>query len=432
MENQWWRWLQPGMRIKRWLLAAVGGFLLLLAGFLLAFDQQTIRSIDWLRTGFEGFLRDTVASSNPMAARITVGAEMMLVGTAIALFSLGVLTRRLVRAANPRLSDRKMANHFLRQYALARGPRVVVVGGGTGLSTLLRGLKYLTSNITAIVTVTDDGGHSGQLIGQLGILPPGDIRNCLVALSDAEDSLQRLFQHRFENLPTLHGHSFGNLFIAAMVGITGGFEQAIRKTSDVLAIRGRVLPSTLQHVSLRAEMEDGSILNGETAIVASSLRIRKIQLNPPDAAPLEDALQEIRQADIIILGPGSVYTSVIPNLLVEPLAQQLLASKAVRVYVCNVMTQPGETDGYAASDHLKAIEAHVGKRIVDYVILNKQLPGERLMGKYRTMGQQLVEADTDRLRQMGYRPVTGNFISETDVVRHDPTRLAQAILGLLR
>jgi len=281
--------------------------------------------------------------------------------------------------------------------------------------------------------VTDDGGSSGRLRHELGILPPGDIRNCLIALADAEGAMTALLQHRFQDTTgNLSGHSVGNLLIAAMTQIKGDFEQAIQEISKVLAIRGRVLPSTLTHVSLRAEMDDGACVEGETAIVEYPARIRRMHLNPPDVEPPQEALDAIRQADVIVLGPGSLFTSVVPNLLVPKIADALRATDALRVYVCNVMTQPGETDGFTASDHVRALEAHAGGRVCDYVLVNTATPQPELMERYRASGQDLVLPDVDRIRQMGYKVIMGNFISQTDYVRHDPHRLAQAILRLAK
>lgn len=313
------------------------------------------------------------------------------------------------------------------------GPAVVAIGGGTGLSTLLRGIKQKTNRITSIVTVTDDGGSSGRLVADKKILPPGDIRNCLVALADAEKAMTDLFQHRFEGASgSLSGHSMGNLLIAAMVDLTGDFEKAITEISKVLAIRGRVLPATLQTVRLRAEMVDGSELCGETQIVNSPLQIRRVHLDPQDAQPLEEAIEAIAAADIIVIGPGSVFTSVIPPLLVPGVAEAVAESDAVKVYVCNVMTQPGESDRFTASDHVHAIEANVGRRVFDYVLLNKAMPSQHLLERYSQSGQEFVEPDADRIRAMGLKPILANLISETDLVRHDPMRVADSILRLAR
>jgi uncharacterized cofD-like protein len=311
----------------------------------------------------------------------------------------------------------------------------VVIGGGTGLSTMLRGLKAFTSNIVAVVTVTDDGGSSGKLQKQLNILPPGDIRNCLVALADAETTMTDLFQYRFkggEATEGLRDHAFGNLLIAAMSEISGGdFEQAIRQTSRVLNIRGRVLPSTLQRVCLRAEMEDGTTVEGESNIAHSTQKIKRISLSPGDVRSLDEVQQAIELAEIIVIGPGSVFTSVIPNLLVRGIPEALHRSKGKKVYVCNVMTQAGETDGFGASDHVKAIDAHVSRPVFSYVLMNTGVPSLEMLAKYRQSGSMIVEADTDRVKRMGYRPLPGNYINQTDVVRHDSALLAEAIMRLL-
>jgi uncharacterized cofD-like protein len=407
------------------------GVVMLVVGILLTFDLQCIAAIRELRLLVETALRFLTGTTAPRPARTTFGVELILFGLTITALGATLIIRRIAHAMNPRMNA-NLADQFLRQHALAQGPRIAVVGGGTGLSTLLRGIKYYTSNITAVVTVTDEGGSSGNLQQTLGILPPGDIRNCLVALADAEPALSALFQYRFDQMPALRGHAFGNIFIAAMMGITGDFESAIRKTSEVLAIRGRVLPSTLSSVRLHAEMEDGSHVEGETAIVESPLRVRRMYLKPDDVEPLDEALAAIRQADIIVMGPGSVYTSVIPNLLVNAIREAIHHTKAIKLYVCNVMTQPGETDHYSASDHVKAIEAHVGKRVFDYVLVNTGQPSETLVDRYQQYGQLMVEPDADRIRSMGYRPILGNFMSESDVVRHDPQRLAEAIMKLVK
>jgi uncharacterized cofD-like protein len=265
------------------------------------------------------------------------------------------------------------------------------------------------------------------------MLPPGDIRNCLVALADAEPLMQELFQYRFDaGGEALRGHSFGNLLIAAMLNITGDFEEAVRQTSRVLAIRGRVLPSTLSHVHLEAEMEDGTVLSGETKISAAKQPLRRIMLSNPDAEPLDETLAALETADAIIIGPGSVYTSIIPNFLVKGVAEAVRRSPATRIYVCNVMTQPGETDRFAASDHARVIQEQAGGRVFDYVLMNHEVPSDALLRRYAEAGADWVRPDADRVRAMGYRPILGKFISQTHVVRHDPEALAASILKLLQ
>lgn len=406
------------------------GVLLLLAAVSILFAAGVGSALSWLTERSDLLFQAALPGQSLPVARV-VGASLLSATGVFFLFKSAKQTvRGLTRVINPKMEGRAIDAYY-RKRSLMGGSRVVVVGGGTGLSTLLRGLKQRTSNITAIVTVADDGGHSGVLRREMGIIPPGDIRNCLVALADAEPSMTSLFQHRFdERGGGLAGHSIGNLLIAAMAEIEGDFERGVKALYEVLNIRGRVLPATLSHVVLRAEMEDGSTVEGETAIVDSPLRIRKVHIHPHDPPPLDEALEAIRAADVIVIGPGSVYTSVIPNLLVKGMVDALLAAPAPKVYVCNVMSQPGETDGFTASDHIRAIDAHTGRRVIQYVIVNKAVPSEPLTEKYRASGQELVVPDVDRLKAMGMKPIVGDFISETDVVRHDPMRLSEAIFKL--
>ncbi|MDI3523166.1 MAG: hypothetical protein PWR31_1976 [Bacillota bacterium] len=312
-----------------------------------------------------------------------------------------------------------------------RGPRVVALGGGTGLSTLLRGLKEYTDNITAIVTVTDTGGSSGRLREELGVLPPGDIRSCLVALADTEPLMERLFQHRFTAGTGLAGHSFGNLFLVTMSEVVGDFELAIKETSRVLAVRGQVLPSTLTSTTLEAEYTDGSRARGETNIVRLGQTIRRLALDPPDAKPLPEALEALAQADLIVLGPGSLYTSVLPNLLVPDLAAAIRASRALKVYVTNVMTQPGETDGYTAADHVRALIEHAGPGIIEWVLVNSERAAPEVLARYREEGAQPVKIDRRALARLRVRSQEAPLLSQDSVARHDPDKLARALLGLL-
>ncbi|MHB1191055.1 MAG: gluconeogenesis factor YvcK family protein, partial [Armatimonadota bacterium] len=387
--------------------------------------------IDWLNTAGE-LVYDTLGLvlTDPEVF-IPISLISILLGLLLIFISFRQVIGSIASVISPTNKDRLADIIYKRRY-LAQGHRIVVIGGGTGLSTMLRGLKQYTSNLMAIVTVADDGGSSGMVQRQLGVLPPGDIRNCIVALADEETLMTELFQHRFDGAGEgLTGHSFGNLLIAAMTDITGDFEEAVKETSKVLAIRGRVLPATLEHVSLMAELADGSTVQGESAIGKSEQPIRKITLEPGNVQPLSEALDAIRLANAIIVGPGSIYTSIIPNLLVSGMADAMAASSAVKIYVCNVMTQPGETAGFTASDHVKAIADHAGRRLFNYVLVNKEVPSMRLLEKYQREGAELVSPDIDVIREMGYKPVTGNFISQTEVVRHDPEKLAQAILRLV-
>lgn len=309
-------------------------------------------------------------------------------------------------------------------------PKIVCIGGGTGLPNLLRGLKWYTGNITAIVTVADDGGSSGILRNELKILPPGDIKNCLLALANTEPLMEKLFQYRFSK-GSLKGHSFGNLFLAAMTEVLGDFDLAIKESSKVLAVRGTVLPSTLEDVAIEAEYSDGVRILGESSIPNCGKKIERIRLRPPDAKPLEEALEAIETADVIILGPGSLYTSIIPNLLVKDLTEALSRAKAKKIYIVNVMTQPGETSGYTAGEHVEAIIKHSREDIIHHVLVNTEEIPEKLVERYSVDGSEPVVCDNEKITQMGYNVVVGHVINPTNVVRHSPDKLARVIMALI-
>jgi uncharacterized cofD-like protein len=316
----------------------------------------------------------------------------------------------------------------------------VAIGGGTGLSVLLRGLRPFaippepgqpaSVAVTALVTVTDDGGSSGRLRREFDVLPPGDIRNCLVALSEDEALMSRLFQYRFASGRGLKGHSFGNLFLTALTNITGDFAQAVRVSSEVLAIAGRIFPSTGANVMLGAELEDGSRVLGETKINKSRVPIRRVFLAPSQAAPLPESLEAIAAADLITLGPGSLYTSVIPNLLVQGVTQAILDSPASKAYVVNLMWQPGETTGYTAADHVEAIRRHSAAGIIDTVIVNTGRFEPALLRKYARQRAKPVEADIARLRRLGLKIVAGDLLEQSDKIRHRPDELARVVIEL--
>jgi uncharacterized cofD-like protein len=348
----------------------------------------------------------------------------------VALLAIGIWmwSRAIVRLS--RGGNSKGFRDALAGRRLQQGYKIVAIGGGTGLSTLLRGLKRRTSNLTAVVTVSDDGGSSGRLQKELGVLPPGDIRNCLVALADDEALVTDLFRYRFTEGEGLSGHSFGNLFLAAMSGITGNFDQAIKESSRVLNVVGRVLPATLGVVQLCAELDDGTIVQGESKISQAKRPIKRVFFDPPSAAPLDEVIAAIREADAIVLGPGSLFTSVAPNLLVSRVAREIANAHAVKLYVCNVMTQPGETDGMTAADHVEALLANAGERVCDYVIVNDE-PPSRLLGAYAQEGQIPVEPDVSRITALGLEPVRAAVIGETETVRHDPEKLATVVLGVV-
>ncbi len=332
----------------------------------------------------------------------------------------------------------------------SRQLRVVAIGGGTGLSTLLRGLKSyvapapgtpqpaypgpeprpaLIGELSAIVTVTDDGGSSGRLREDLNMLPPGDIRNCLVALSPEEGLLSRLFQYRFEN-GDLQGHSFGNLFLAALTGITGDFAQAVQTSSQILASRGRIYPCTMANATISARMDDGSIVHGETSITASRRSIAELMLSPTDAAALPEALDAIASADLITIGPGSLYTSLITNLLVRDVPQAIARSNATRIFICNLMTQANESLGLTASQHIEKILDHAGSKIFDYALINTAQVDAKILEHYARSGQSPIEADLDRVRSLGVTPITGSFVHQGLVLRHSYDVLAETVLQL--
>jgi uncharacterized cofD-like protein len=309
-------------------------------------------------------------------------------------------------------------------------PRIVSIGGGTGLSTLLRGLKKAPVDLSVIVTVTDDGGSSGRLREELRVLPPGDIRNCMIALSEDEHLMSHLFRFRFSSEGGLHDHSFGNLFLTAMAGVTGDFAVAVRLTSEVLAIKGVIYPSTNSNVQLRAELEDGSWVEGETRITAQRKRIRRVQLNPPHARPLPGALEAIASADLITIGPGSLYTSLVPNMLVQEVIGALRTSRAMKIYIQNIMTQPGETDGYSAADHVQALAEHCDGILFPNVLLNDELPSAEMLKPYEAESAALVEIDRDRLQKFGLNIVERQLLTQDGKIRHDPDRLARAVLEM--
>jgi uncharacterized cofD-like protein len=320
------------------------------------------------------------------------------------------------------------------------GVRVVAIGGGTGLSMLLRGLKHYVarrrqeserhpiSDLAAIVTVTDDGGSSGRLRREYRVLPPGDIRNCMVALSQDEALLGRLFQYRFHAGRGLRGHSFGNLFLTALSHVTGDFAEAVRVSGEVLAIRGRIFPATLQNVSLQAVMTDGKIVLGETRIAKSGKKIRRLSLRPRHVRPLPEVLEAIRQANLILIGPGSLYTSILPNLLVSDVAEAIEKSSATRVFVANLMTQPGETEGFSLADHVRVVYDHTRRKFIDWVVASNQIISPDVARRYSRRGAEPVRVDLQDVQRLGVRCLLDNLLEEHGVVRHDSARLSQLLI----
>ncbi|HEY67567.1 MAG TPA: uridine diphosphate-N-acetylglucosamine-binding protein YvcK [Thermoflexia bacterium] len=410
------KWLTPGMGVKRWLLLLACGIALLSLGFSFLLRQlYPLPSIFYYLT-FQFIPRGLRAGLFGLAG---------IVAVVIALLRLNRTLLEPFVEADPEV----VVNAIYRYRQRERGPKVVAIGGGHGLSVLLRGLKQYTSNITAVVTVADDGGSSGRLRRELGVLPPGDFRNCIAALANDEALTTQLFQYRFGNGTGLNGHSFGNLFITAMAEVSGSFERAILESGRVLAVQGRVLPSTLQDVTLMADLRDEanglSRVSGESRIPQSGGAIERVYLKPDNVSAYPDAVRALLEADLIVAGPGSLYTSVLPNLLVPDVARAVAASRALKVYVCNVATQRGETEGYSVGDHVAALEAHVGAGLFPVVLANDNLD----VDFDPPLGVELVPVDFPP--DAGYRVITADLIDPTHPWRHDGHKLAQALLRLL-
>ena len=410
-------WLLPGLQVKRWFALIFVGAVLITVGILILFDLKPIYN--------------TMQFIQQIATQIStewLAFGIVMIGAAIFFKGWQKTNLSILDIEDDRNNDVLLENLYKRR-KLNRGPRIVAVGGGTGLSMLLSGAKNITNNLTAIVSVGDDGGSSGRLREEMGILPPGDIRHCITALADDEDLVNKLFKYRFTNGEGLEGHSFGNLFLTALYDITGDMVSAVRASSRVLSIRGRVLPATLDDMKLVAEMEDGRIIHGESTIPEAHGKIKRLFTEPANCKALPDVIQAIRDAELIILGPGSLYTSVIPNLLVKEISEEIIKSKAKKIYVCNIMTQPGETDNYTVSDHLKALIQHAGSnKIVDAVLVNDYLP-DNLAGKYQEAGSYPVKLDVPEVKKLGIKIFAKKLIQDSreGLVRHSSTRVARAV-----
>jgi len=420
------KWMYPGIKVKRWLLLFSLGVIVASIGIAIVFNYKYAGNLE------EAIFRMAYLTTGKYYYTVTTIMGIIIIVSGLVIMTLA--TRQIISSVIsvliPEGSDRLIELIFQKR-KLNRGPAVAVIGGGTGLSVLLRGIKSVTGNITAIVTVADDGGSSGRLREDFNMIPPGDLRNCLVALADTEPLMEKLFQHRFGGTGDLAGHNFGNLFIAAMTEVLGDVEQALKESSKVLAVRGRVLPASIQKVRLWARMTDGTVVEGESQIPLSNKRIERVYLQPENTMPVESALEAIRDADAVILGPGSLYTSILPNLLVQGVAETLRKSQAVKIYICNVMTQPGETDGYSASEHVQAILDHVGPGVIDYVVVNNHNVTEDLQEKYASQGAYPVKADVKVIEDMGIKVFSADVISETNWVRHDPLKLSRTIVSMI-
>lgn len=413
-------WLKPGLKIKRWVFSGLLGVVFIsisISYYFIGFSEN-ITNWSGLLIGILGLIIVLLSLRSGMISILEL------------VYQPSTLTgKKDGRKLNKKAYDKKI---------LARGPKVVVIGGGTGLSVLLRGLKLFTSNITAIVTVADDGGGSGKLREDLGMLPPGDIRNCILALADMEPVMEELLQYRFEE-GDLKGQNFGNLLIASMNSISGNFEEAIRKISDVLAVTGKVLPVTLRDITLYAKLKNGTVVKGESNIPIKSLEenspIEKVFIKPKHAETIKEAIDAIDDADIVLLGPGSLYTSIIPNLLIKNIKESLNKTKAIKVYVPNVMSQPGETNSYTVSSYVKALLDHWKGGTIDYVIANIGKINDNISEKYETEGAQitkLTKEDIKKLNELDIKLITDNLIDiKKDYVRHDAIKLSKIIIDLV-
>ncbi len=419
--GRFFKWLRPGILVKRWFVVSALGVLLIILGLAISARLTPVR----IMLDFFSRTIDVLVTLLPrqVSGPLAIGLGLVLLWLGQRRLLMGLI-QALMPGRNPReaIVDQIIAHHTLN-----RGPKLVAIGGGTGLSNLLRGLKKYSANITAIVTVADDGGSSGRLRREQGMLPPGDIRNCLAALADEEKLLTELFQYRFNTGEGLAGHSFGNLFLTAMTHITGDLERAIRASSEVLSVRGRVLPATIEDMVLYAHLEDGRYVEGESQITNARGKIVRIGCKPDRPKAVPQSVADIFEADLLILGPGSLYTSIIPNLLIPEIAEALISRQAPCIYVCNIMTQPGETDGFTVADHVHTIDRVVGQGIIDLVIAQKSPPSAPTQDLYSRNGSTFVYLDRERLEC----PVLAVDVmaEENGKVRHDSDKLANVIMA---
>ncbi len=398
------KWFYPGLRVKRWLsLLSLSLFFLIYASVRLYFDTVLVLRV--------------------------FNTLLLLISFFGVIISLSSLMQSFFQVIYPQ-GKKGMIDLIYEKRFLSKGPKIVAIGGGTGLSTLLEGLKEYTANITAIVTVADEGGSSGRLRQEFGILPPGDIRNCLVSLAETPQLMRDLFQYRFKEGEGIKGHSFGNIFITAMTQVTGSFREAIKESSIVLAIRGKVLPSSLEEMRIKADYFDGTTIEGEDKIPVTTSSIKKLSLVPEDAKPNPEAIAAVKEADIIILGPGSLFTSVIPNLLIKDLQEEISRKQIMKLYICNVMTQEGETDSYTASDHLEKIVSHTKKNLINCFLINSGRLTSDLLTKYASQKSFPVLFDRGKLRGMGVSVYEADIINRTNYIRHDPYKTAREVIRI--
>lgn len=414
------RYSLPGL--KKWILLGFTGSAFGLLGIALLFELRPVTRI----RDFFWFALKWIAGLLPTYVSGTIAIAICII---LIVYSLINANKEIVKALAPEMADSSVLEALDRLHSLNRGVKIVAIGGGTGLSTLLSGLKFYTANITAIVTVADDGGSSGKLREELGIIPPGDIRNCIAALADEDKIITELFRYRFKIGQDLEGHSFGNLFLTALKEVMGGdFIKAVRAASLILRSRGMVLPSSPEPMKIIAEFTDGRIIEGESKIPQAKGKIKRVYCEPENPKVQEEAVEAILNAELIIFGPGSLYTSIIPNLLVTGIVSAIKKSNAHKMFICNIMTQTGETSGYTVSNHVSAVLEHTQcPDLIDVVIANDRHP-EILLEKYQEKNQEPVIVDAEEIQRLGIRLVARNLIKEEDLVRHNPKLLAKAIL----
>ena len=424
-------WILPGLVVKRWMFTSGLGLLIALIGVFIWADLRPIYWIVEMLFWFLGFITSFLP-------RTISGPIVFLIGIYMLIWGQGRSFDSIKQALGIK-QETVLLDALRAKQKLKKGPSIVAIGGGTGLSSLLKGLKRYSSRITAIVTVADDGGSSGVLRRELGVPPPGDIRNCLAALATEEPLIRRLFQYRFSSGTGLEGHSFGNLFLSALTEITGSLETAITASSRVLAVQGQVVPATNVDVRLWAELENGDLIEGESAIGKAKLPIVRIGCYPSRPPALKSALEAISKAEIILIGPGSLYTSVIPNLLVPEIVEAIERSKVPKLYICNLMTQPGETDGLDVTGHVKAIEDQLAgngmnKKIFNSILAQKELNPSKLLDYYKSKGAEQVTCNANDLIGRGYKVYRASLqgTKPTPTLRHDPRRLALAIMRFYR
>jgi len=424
------RFLRPGINVKRWVLSIIFGIFLLLLFFVMAFgdELQFLFSIigRQLSTLFQ-------LTPGQYGGKLVIELVLFLAGLVLLILGFTRVGNFLVDAVVPEKKGR-IASLLFKRMDQSHAPSVVVLGGGSGLNSLLRGLKSHTSNITSIVSVADEGSHSRKIRNEFGLLPPGDIRNCIVALSDSGPLMAKLLEYRFSEGKELKGHNIGNLLITALSRITGSFEKGVEETGKILAIRGRVLPVSLGATHLCAELDNGKVIREEPNVEVHKTKykseVKRLFLDP-QVHGYKPSIDAINQADIIVIGPGSVYTSILPTILVKGIPEAIAASKAKKVYVCNVMTQPGETDRYDAEAHVRRIVQYLGDGVLDYVIVNNERAPDQLYQKYKEEGATRVKYDDGSLDKYDVQVVSAPLMTKEDLLRHDPEKLAKTVMGLV-